>query len=217
MIAVYILLGLFVLIGLLLLAPVHAQIGYRETLEVQVQWLFLRRKLLPEPEEPAEKPKQETSKSDGAPSKRNKSNALLEKFRRFRAVEGFSGFLRLVQAFVRLTGTSAAALIRRLRIRDFDLYVLTGGEDAAAAAILYGKTCAVVYPAAEALFALAPCKRRRVSVDLDYGVKTPRAQLSADVSIRLIFLVYYGLRYLIGLYPIYQRFNAPHSGAKRKG
>ena len=146
-----------------------------------------------------------------------KKNPLREKLARFREAEGLSGLLRLAGDFLRLTGTSAVKIIRRLRVRDFDLYVLAGGEDAAASAILYGQACAVVYPAAEALFALAKCRRRRVTVDLDYRIKAPAAQLSADVSVRPIFLLVYGLQYLIGLLPIYQRFSGPESGAKRKG
>lgn len=215
MIVLWILLGLLAVVFLLLLVPVHADVRYREKLELDVRYLFLRRTLLPAPEEPQ-------AEKAGAPSKEKKpeaqkKNPMLEKLARFKEAEGLSGLLHLAGDFLRLTGTSAAKIIRRLKIRDFDLYVPTGDEDAAAAAILYGQACAVVYPAAEALFTLAKCRRRRVSVDLDYAVKTPAVQLAADVSIRPLFALFYGLQYLIGLLPIYQRFSDPRSGAKRKG
>lgn len=217
MIVLWILLGLLAAVFLLLLVPVHADVRYRERLELDVRYLFLRRTLLPAPEEPQAEKAEAPSKEKKLEAQKQKKNPMLEKLARFKEAEGLSGLLHLAGDFLRLTGTSAAKIIRRLKIRDFDLYVLTGDEDAAAAAILYGQACAVVYPAAEALFTLAKCRRRRVSVDLDYAVKTPAVQLAADVSIRPLFALFYGLQYLIGLLPIYQRFSDPRSGAKRKG
>lgn len=217
MIVLWILLGLLAVVFLLLLVPVHADVRYRERLELDVRYLFLRRTLLPAPEEPQAEKAETPSKEKKPEAQKRKKNPMLEKLARFKEAEGLSGLLHLAGDFLRLTGTSAAKIIRRLKIRDFDLYVLTGDEDAAAAAILYGQACAVVYPAAEALFTLAKCRRRRVSVDLDYAVKTPAVQLAADVSIRPLFALFYGLQYLIGLLPIYQRFSDPRSGAKRKG
>ena len=217
MIVLWILLGLLAAVFLLLLVPVHADVRYREKLELDVRYLFLRRTLLPAPEEPQAEKAEAPSKEKKPEAQKRKKNPTLEKLARFKEAEGLSGLLRLAGDFLRLTGTSAAKIIRRLKIRDFDLYVLTGDEDAAAAAILYGQACAVVYPAAEALFTLTKCRRRRVSVDLDYAVNTPAVQLAADVSIRPLFALFYGLQYLIGLLPIYQRFSDPRSGAKRKG
>ena len=217
MIVLWILLGLLAAVFLLLLVPVHADVRYREKLELDVRYLFLRRTLLPAPEEPQAEKAEEPSKEKKPEAQKRKKNPMLEKLARFKEAEGLSGLLHLAGDFLRLTDTSAAKIIRRLKIRDFDLYVLTGDEDAAAAAILYGQACAVVYPAAEALFTLAKCRRRRVSVDLDYAAKTPAVQLAADVSIRPLFALFYGLQYLIGLLPIYQRFSDPRSGAKRKG
>lgn len=217
MIVLWILLGLLAAVFLLLLVPVHADVRYREKLELDVRYLFLRRTLLPVPEEPQAEKAEAPPKEKKPEAQKRKKNPMLEKLVRFKEAEGLSGLLHLAGDFLQLTGTSAAKIIRRLKIRDFDLYVLTGDEDAAAAAILYGQACAVVYPAAEALFTLTKCRRRRVSVDLDYAVKTPAVQLAADVSIRPLFALFYGLQYLIGLLPIYQRFSDPRSGAKRKG
>ena len=52
MIVLWILLGLLAAVFLLLLVPVHADVRYREKLELDVRYLFLRRTLLPAPEEP---------------------------------------------------------------------------------------------------------------------------------------------------------------------
>ena len=52
MIVLWILLGLLAAVFLFLLVPVHAGLRYRETVELTVRWLFLRRTLLPELEKP---------------------------------------------------------------------------------------------------------------------------------------------------------------------
>ena len=52
MIVLWILLGILAAVFLLLLVPVHADVRYRERLELDVRYLFLRRTLLPAPEEP---------------------------------------------------------------------------------------------------------------------------------------------------------------------
>lgn len=215
MIALWILLGILLFLLLLLLIPVYIRAGYGETVTLDVQYLFLKFRLLPAPEKPKPEKKSEPAPKQEKKTEEKKPNAMAEKAKRLLNAEGFSGFMQLVGGFLKLTATQAVRIIRKIRLRDFDLYVMTGGEDAAEAAILYGQACALVYPAAEVLFTLTKCgkRHRRVSVDLDYNVKTPYVQLSAAVSIRPLVVVQYGLQYLIGLLPIYQRFQNPR---KRK-
>ena len=210
MIVLYILLGLLIFLSLLLCVPVHALVRYGEELELDVRYLFLKFTVLTEPDKPASPKPAEPKKTESAPNtKEKKPNALLQKVRRSLKAEGFNGFMRLIGAFVQLTGTTAVKLICKLRIREFDLYVMTAGTDAAAAAILYGKACAVVYPAAEMLFHLIPCKKRRVSVDLDYNITEPYVKMEADVSLLPIHAVHYALIYLKGVILLFRRFTNP--------
>ncbi|MGN0478839.1 MAG: hypothetical protein ACI4GO_05365 [Hominenteromicrobium sp.] len=219
MIALWILLGILLLLFLLLLVPVRADVTYRDAVTLDVRYLFLKFRILPAPEKPEAGKKPEPEKKQEEKTGEKKPNAAAEKVKRFLKAEGFSGFMQLVGGFLKLTATQAVRLIRKVRLRNFDLYVMTGGENAAEAAILYGRACALVYSAAEALFTLTKCgkRRRRVSVDLDYSVKTPYVQLEASVSIRPLFVLQYGLQYLIGLLPIYQRLQNPRKrGAQGK-
>lgn len=205
MIALYVILGLIVLILLLLCIPAHAHVTYREELTLDVRYLFLKFRILPGAEEAerAEKPKEK------AKPKEKKPNPFLQKVKRSLRAEGFNGFLSLIGQFVNLTGTAAVDIIKKLRIREFDLYVMTGGTDAAAAAILYGKACAVIYPAAEMLFRLVPCRKHRVSVDLDYSVTEPYVNLEADGALSPLWVLHYALRYLFGVIPVFRRFMNP--------
>ena len=219
MIFLWILLGLILLFFLLLNIPVHAELKYTETLSIDIRYLFLRFQVLPAPEKTKkEKPKKD-NKSNGkkAPAskpKDKKPNVVVQKFKGFVKAEGYRGFMELVGKFVGLTGTTAVNIIRKVRIREFDLYVMTGGEDAAAAAILYGKTCAAIYPAAELLFSLVKCKKHRVAVDLDYSVTEPYVILEADASISPLFALHYALRYAGGVIPLFKRFLFPAATGK---
>ncbi len=218
MIILWILLGLILLIVLALSIPAHVDIKYTDTLSMDLRYLFLRFKVLPTPEKPEkEKPKNDKTKeqksSPSAP-KAKKPNVLVQKFKGFVKAEGYRGFMGLVGQFVGLTGTAAVSIIRKVRIRSFDLYVMTGGDDAAAAAILYGQTCAAVYPAAELLFSLVKCKKHRISVDLDYSVTEPYVILEADASLSPLFALHYLLRYAGGVIPLLKRFLFPANSGK---
>ena len=225
MIFLWILLGLIVMILLALSIPVHVCIRYTDELALDMRYLFLRFKVLPAPEKPKkEKPKQTTPKKKkttaSAAPKEKKPNILVQKFKDFVKAEGYKGFLGLVNRFLGLTGTAAVSIIRKVRIREFDLYVMTGGEDAAQAAILYGQTCAAVYPAAELLFRLTKSKKHRISVDLDYSVTEPYVILEADASIRPFYALHYALWYAGGVIPLLKRFlfpANPQSAAKQTG
>lgn len=212
MIVLWILLGLLLVLLLCLLIPVHVQVEYGDAFTLDVRYLFLKFRILPAPEKEKAEPKEKAEKAE-----EKKPNPTLEKIKRVFKAEGFSGFMELVGTFLKLTATQAVRIIRKIRLRDFDLYVMTGKEDAAEAAVFYGQVCALVYPAAEALFTLTGCKkRRRVSVDLDYNVKTPYVRLAADLSILPVFVLYYGIQYLIGLLPIYQKFQNPRKRENAK-
>ena len=205
MIVLYVVLGLLALLLFLLYIPAHAYVTYHEEVGLTLRYLFLKFRILPEDEkkESAEQPAKKAKPAEKKP------NAFVLKVKRSFKAEGFSGFMELIGQFVKLTGTTAVNLVKKLRIRGFDLYVMAGGEDAAAAAILYGKACAVIYPAAEMLFRLVPCKKHRVSVDLDYSVKEPYVKLEADVLISPISVVRYALGYIWGVIPMFRRFMNP--------
>lgn len=218
MIIVWILLGLIVFVFLALSIPAHVDLKYTDTLSMDIRYLFLRFKVLPAPEKTEKKkPEKDKPKEKTAPStapKSKKPNVLVQKFKGFVKAEGYRGFMGLVGQFIGLTGTAAVSIIRKVRIRSFDLYVMTGGDDAAAAAILYGQTCATIYPAAELLFSLVKCKNHRISVDLDYSVAEPYVILEADASLSPLFALCYLLRYAGGVIPLLKRFLFPASTGK---
>ena len=186
--------GLLLLILLLTLIPLRAQLRFKGEFELTVKYLFIRVPLLPgepkeEPEEPEEKG--EKPKEPGRPGAIGRIKAALKR-------EGLGGFLQALGELIKLLGQASKGILKRLKLRSFDLYLcVAGAGDAAAGAELYGKVSAGVYPACGVLFTLLPCKRKGVTVDLDYGLWENRVDLSAELSILPFFVVMEGLRLVL--------------------
>lgn len=197
MIVLYVILGtvggLILLLLLLTLIPVRAELQFHGEFTLVVKYLFLRIPLLPgKPgEETEEEPQEDKPEEPGKPSALDRVKASLKR-------EGLGGFLQALGELIKLLGRASAGILKRLKLRRFDLYLcVAGAQDPAAGAVLYGKVAAGVYSACGGLFTLLPCKRKGVTVDLDYGLWESRVDFSAELSIRPIFAIWEGLRLTI--------------------
>lgn len=181
--------GLLLLVLLLTLIPVRAELRFKGKFELAVKYLFFRVPLLPgEPKEEPEEPEEKEEKSKDKPGFIGKIKAALKR-------EGLGGFLQALGELIKLLGQASAGILKRLKLRRFDLYLcVAGAGDAAAGAELYGKISAGVYPACGALFTLLPCERKGVTVDLDYELWENLVDFSAEISILPFFVVMEGLR-----------------------
>ncbi len=202
---------LLLLIFIALVIPLRADIGYSEELVLTVKYLFLKFKLFPS-ENVDNKEEKSEKKTDGQSVEKKTPGKLQSAIR----AKGFRGFIELVSELLKLSGTTAVKLLKRLHMSRFDLYVMTGGEDAAEAAVLYGRTCAVIYPAAELLLNAVKCRKTGVTVDLDYSVKEPYVRLESSVYILPIFAVYYGIKYLFRAIPLLQQMNGSVGNGQKK-
>lgn len=220
MIILWILLGLIALIFLLLCIPVRFDLNYNGETTVFARYLFFKYRVLPAPEKKPEpkKEKKPSEKKSEEKTDEKKPNPLLQQVKKYKEAEGLSGLLTLAKDLLKATGTRFGKLLKHIKLKDFDLYVLVGGEDAAETAMLYGEVCAGVYPAVSVLLSLTNCKppHGRVSVDLDYSVKEPKILCTARGAVRPLFVVHHGVQYLLRtLLPFYQKFqNAGKPAAK---
>lgn len=188
----WVLLGLLLLLLLLTLIPVRAELEFHGEFALAVKYLFLRVPLLPgEPKEEDEEPEEEKPKKDGKPGVLDRVKAALKR-------EGLGGFLQALGELIKLLCQASAGILKRLKLRRFDLYLcVAGAGDAAAGAQLYGKIAAGVYPACGGLFTLLPCRKKGVTVDLDYGIEENRVDFSAELSILPFFVAAEGLRLVV--------------------
>lgn len=182
-IALYIVGGLLLFLFVLTLLPVRATVEFREEFSLEVRYLFLRFPILPAKEGPEEESPPEPGPEETSPKK--DKPGLLDRVKAALKREGLAGFLQGLGELIRLLLEAVGGLLKGLRLKRFDLYLcLAGGQDAAAAAVRYGQVAAGVYGACGGLFALMPCKRKGVTVDLDYAAADNTVSFSAVLSIR---------------------------------
>lgn len=171
------------LLFLLSLFPVKASLEFETEFALTIRYLFLRLPVLPAKEEvqepePEEEEKQEEPAEPAKPGVVQRIKAALKR-------EGFAGFLEALGELIRLACGATAGIVRRIKLRRFDLYLsVAGADDAAAGALLYGKVSAGVYGACGGLFTLLSCSKKGVTVDLDYNSRENLVKFSAELSIR---------------------------------
>lgn len=190
MIVLYILGGLLLLLALVLLIPAGLRLEFREAFSLELTFLCFRVPLQGEEEEEAEEqpPREEAEKEEK--EEESDKPGLGDRLKAALKREGFQGFLQSLGELIGLAGRAGAGVLKRLRLREFDLYLcLAGKENAAAAAQMYGRLSAGVYSACGGLFALMPCRKKGVTVDLDYDARESSVIFSAWLSIRPIFVV----------------------------
>ena len=187
--------AVFLLLALLLLAPVKLEVSFRGEFTAQVNYLFLRFPLAPGKEpSPQEEALESGEEAPPSPSLLTKLRALLRR-------QGLRGFLRS---------------LKRVRLKRLNLYIcLAGKEDAASAAIQYGQICGAAYGACGILLGLLPCRNSAVSVDLDYQAEEHHIDFSAAVTIRLLFFVVEGLILLYRALPFFKNLQAAQDHMER--
>lgn len=206
----WVVLGLLALVFLLLLIPVRGEFRYTTEPELVLRYLFLRFPVLPAPEKAGEEKKPKPKKEKTKQQKEAGASAgpgFLETVRAAFKAEGFSGFLELLGKFTGLTGTLVWELIQTLRVKTLDLCVVIGGADAAAAAVLYGQSCAVVYGAVEVFCRLAGYRSPRVTVDLDFNAPAPTVQCEVVLAAMPLRAAIRAVRYFFGVLPLFMRFQ----------
>lgn len=194
MVALYIILGVLLLLLLLTLLPVGVEVRFREEFSLRLSYLFLHFDLLPGTETPEE----ETAEKEEKPEK-EKGEGAGPKLKRIFKRKGFSGFLESLFELLGMAAKAGKNIFVKLKLKRFDLYLCLGGkDDPAEAAQLYGRLCGPVYAACGELFTLTGAPRRRkpkkaVTVDLDYGSSENLVDFSARLSFRPFTILKEGL------------------------
>ncbi len=205
MLALYIILGVLLFLFLLTLIPVRLDVSFQQEFSLTLRYLFLRFPILPGKEKEPKPPKEEKKEGESGP---NKLKAILKK-------QGFFGFLEALFEMVKMAASSGKRLLTRIRLKKFDLYLCLGGaEDAADAAIRYGQLSGAVYSACGVLFGLTGCRKKAVTVDLDYGSPENRVDFSARLTLRPLYVLKEGISLLIKSFPILRTFLGTGSSQK---
>lgn len=167
------------------------------------------------------KPDQKTNKNDaGKPSKtgsakkthkvekkadNNGNNGLLSKL-------GLSGDTGETIEFVKQLISSASKPVKRLishiRVSNFYLFITASGEDAAQAAMNYGKINWIVYTAIAVLYEAVKLDVKKIDISADFNSGKTEYELSCKVKLRLGTAIGCVLWFLFRTAKLYLKINS---------
>lgn len=133
--------------------------------------------------------------------KTDKPQPQVSKIKELKDKHGLRGLLDIFKEIAKLAGAAALKILKRVKIRELDIYAVAGGDNAAETALLYGEACAVIYPVVNMLKGICRCKKTGVMVDADYKAKESAAICQAVISIRPVYIAGYGLKFIFKLIP----------------
>ncbi len=193
MVVLYIFLGIFALLGLILALPIQICLHYTQEdgfqFKLKFAWIPLvdstkekPEKQKPEPKEEKEEPKKKKKeKKDKSKKKGNSAASALLNFLGLGDIAGIAnvkkaldqkGLLQMLSDLSVAVGKIFARigqLMARGVFQHFTLRVVVGDEDAADAAMTYGRICSIIYPTVTLLDSAMTFRRRTVDLRCDFG------------------------------------------------
>lgn len=186
MTALIVILSIILFFFLLLLCPVTVHASFEDELIAKVTYLFFRYKILPQPEKA--KAEKEEKKENEQKEEKQQKNDIKSKIKGIIEQKGLSGFLNIVKEFAAIGTGTAKKLFSHIVINDISVNIAVADEDAAQAAIYYGYTCSVVYPAMSLLVNYMRCKRYHINIAPIFNEKESKVQFKVKAHIQLLFI-----------------------------
>lgn len=196
MLAVWILLGLLLLIALLLSLSLTFVIRLTDHAELSVGIAFYRYPILPPKEEkaPSERKKKKLLKKEA-----KKQQEELQKKKEAAAQKkpdekSLGEMLELISAILRSVLPDTGRMLSHLRITGLRMFIRVGCEDADDTAIRYGQINAAVYTLLGAIDSLITLRVKSVDILPDFVRGESEYQISCKVKLRLCHIVGGGLK-----------------------
>ncbi len=152
---------------LLLCIPAFVYIEYDNETVVHLRLLFVKFRVLPKKENGFWAKRLNRAKSKHPKSEKKKKEAAEEKskFKELFGERGAAEAISLLWTVTKLVCGSLAKIIKTVVISKFALNVEITGDDAADAALRYGKLCGVIYPSLSLVFQNV-CKYKRTEIEV---------------------------------------------------
>ncbi len=190
MTALWIILGIIAFFIVLFSIRVTVYMTYDEEFKLDISWLFIKLHILPKkekpkkekPEKPEEEKKEEEPKAETETEK--KDNIIVNFYKN----QGFSGVIQLLRDTVSAINGMFGSIFKHFIFRELKLYMSVGAGDAAETAILYGKTCSVVFPAMGLITSTCKVKEYDCGVQPNFMGPDKTAVFRAVISMRPIFI-----------------------------
>lgn len=142
MTALYIILGIAVVIIILLICPVSVYIHYDGNTIFFIRYLFFKFHVMPQKKE-NKKEKEVSENSDNKKEiKEEKKNPLLE----YKDEHGWEGMIDILKTIAEIIADVLKKISRHIVIKKLEVNLMFVGEDAADSAVKFGEICAVIFP-----------------------------------------------------------------------
>lgn len=204
MIALYIILGILLLLFLIMLIRVEVFFRYSESITLTLKVLFFRITLLspdkkPEKKKPDKKPeekKEEKPKKKEEKQKEKKPSYLSK----LKEKKGLSGLVSLFTSLAKIAAGALRGLFSHVVIKKLDIGIALSGEDASSVAVNYGRICSALYPAVNVIAAATVCEDYNVVVEPVFDPDR-ETEFYADVHayLRIIFAVWEAIKAAVKL------------------
>lgn len=190
MIALYIILGVLLLLFLLTLLNVWVLAGYNDELRLSVRIAFVKIQLVP--------PKQGKEKKEKKPKKTQKKKTKEEKpekkksfsIKEYVKQKGVSGILNIIKRTADFAVGTLNDIFKKITVTRFYLMLRVAGSDAADSAVKYGQVCSVLYPALKVIGEVVTIEDYDIDVEPDFSDEPKNvAQGEVTAKIRIISIL----------------------------
>ena len=195
MIALWIIIAIIALIIILFSIKFTVSLTYNEKFNVDVKWLFIKKQILPgSDEEKEEKPEKEKKKKEKPTKEKPEEEKKTEEPKKdnilvsFYKNQGFSGVMQLLSDTVSAIKGMFGSIFKHFVFHELKLYLTVGAGDSAETAILYGKTCAYVFPALGLITSTCKVKDYCCDIQPNFMQADKTAVFRVVMSFRPIFI-----------------------------
>lgn len=207
MLALYIILGILLLLFLITLIKVEVFATYTDTLTLVLKVLFVKITLVSpdkKPKKKKEKPKKEKPKEkkpeEKKPKKKEKEEKKPSYLGKLKEKKGLSGIVSLFTSLAKIAAGALKGIFSHIVIKKLDVGITLSGEDAASVAVTYGRLCSVFYPAVNIITAATVCEDYQVTIEPLFNPDKD-TEIYADVHayLRIIFLLWEAIKAAVKL------------------
>ena len=189
MLALYIVLGVLLVLFLPMLLNVVIYFTYDGESHLSLRIAFVKLRLVPP--KPEKKKKQTKKKKTQKKPKEKKPGDTKEKkpstVKKLYKEKGLTGILNIVQSLSQLAVGTFKDVFAALKVRRLTFNIRIAGKDAADTAVKYGYVCSAVFPAMSVILHNVRVRRYNVRVEPDFS-DNPSTKIDVDavVKIRII-------------------------------
>lgn len=212
MIALFIILGILLLVFLVLMVRVRVFFTYDDSVTLKVKVLFVEKVIIskykekkPKKEkkekEKKEKPKEKKEEKEEGEEKEEKKSFISN----LKDKHGITGLLSLFTDILKIATGMLKGILKHFIFSKFDLDLIICSSDSSATALNYGRACSVIYPAVSALSRLTPFKDYNIFIAPKFDGEKNIIYFDTEFYLRPIFVVQYALIAAFKLAVIYLR------------